>query len=150
MSDRDRDTLIASGIEAAVASGKLDLAAVSEWSESLNLDAGKRSEMQIKTVVNASRIQGEDSKTAPDWALRTGTAWLSALHGCARKRLPERPEKWWASLSTGLPPEAGIRIDLSKPSSRKWPHSPVLTLRAPSHSPDRWACSTRKIPAAKA
>lgn len=76
MGDRERDTLMASGIEAAVASGKLDLPGVSEWSKTLDLDAKTRSVMQINAAVNASRVPGGDGLVA-DWeSVPERTAWL--------------------------------------------------------------------------
>jgi hypothetical protein len=58
MSDRDRSSLLATGIEAAVENGKLDLAGVSEWSKGLNLDPKRRSEMLTSTAADVSFIPG--------------------------------------------------------------------------------------------
>jgi hypothetical protein len=66
MPDRERDTLMAGGIKNAVASGKLDLAAVSEWTSKLDLDAETRSKTQIDSAVSASRLPGSDAR-ATDW-----------------------------------------------------------------------------------
>lgn len=66
MPDRERDTLMAGGIKDAVASGKLDLAAVSEWTGKLDLDAETRSKTQIDSAVSASRLPGSDAR-ATDW-----------------------------------------------------------------------------------
>lgn len=63
---RERDTLVAGGIKNAVAGGKLDLAAVSEWTRKLDLDAGTRSDTQIDAAVSASRLPGGDTR-ATDW-----------------------------------------------------------------------------------
>lgn len=56
MADRDRDTLMANGIEAAVASGKLDLQGVAELNPNLNLDAERRSEMLVSAAKSVSLI----------------------------------------------------------------------------------------------
>lgn len=66
MPDRERDTLMAGGIKNAVASGKLDLSAVSEWAGKLDLDAETRSKTQIDSAVSASRLPGSDAR-ATDW-----------------------------------------------------------------------------------
>lgn len=63
---RERDTLMAEGIKNAVASGKLDLVAVSEWTRKLDLDPKTRSNTQIDAAVSASRIRGNDDR-ATDW-----------------------------------------------------------------------------------
>lgn len=56
MDDPARNNLMATGIEAAAGSGKLDLAGVSEWSENLNLDAKRRSEMLVSAATSVSLI----------------------------------------------------------------------------------------------
>lgn len=56
MADRDRDTLRASGIEAAVASGKLDLPGVAELNRNLILDTQRRSEMLVSAAKSVSLI----------------------------------------------------------------------------------------------
>ena len=59
MDDQARGALMATGIEAAVASGKLDLAGVSERSKDLNLDAARRSDMLVSAATNVSLIPQE-------------------------------------------------------------------------------------------
>lgn len=66
MTDRESDTLMAGGIKEAVASGKLDLNAVSEWTKKLDLDATTRADTQVDAVLSASRMPGGDSR-AIDW-----------------------------------------------------------------------------------
>lgn len=66
MTDRESDTLMAGGIKEAVASGKLDLNAVSEWTKKLDLDAKTRAETQVDAALSASRMPGGDSR-ATDW-----------------------------------------------------------------------------------
>lgn len=66
MPDRERDTLMAGSIKDAVASGKLDLAAVSDWMKKLDLDPKTRSQTQINSVISASRLPGGD-EGATDW-----------------------------------------------------------------------------------
>ena len=66
MPDRERDTLMAAGIKNAVASGKLDLAAVSAWTSKLDLDDKTRSDTQVDAAVSASRLPGSDER-ATDW-----------------------------------------------------------------------------------
>jgi len=56
MNDQARDALMATGIEAAVASGKLDLAGVSERSKDLNLDAARLSELLVSAATDVSLI----------------------------------------------------------------------------------------------
>lgn len=56
MADRDRDTLMANGIEAAVASGKLDLQGVAELNRNLNLDTDRRSKMLVSAAKSVSLI----------------------------------------------------------------------------------------------
>jgi hypothetical protein len=60
LADRERDTLKASGIEAAVAGGKLDLAGAAERSRNLDLDAKKRSELLVSAATNVSLIPRKD------------------------------------------------------------------------------------------
>lgn len=66
MPDRERDTLMACGIENAVASGKLDLADVSGWTKKLDLDDKTRSDTQVDAAVTASRPPGSDARST-DW-----------------------------------------------------------------------------------
>lgn len=56
LENRERDTLMASGIEAAVAAGKLDLAGAAERSRNLNLDAKKRSGLLVSAATSVSLI----------------------------------------------------------------------------------------------
>jgi hypothetical protein len=56
MGERERDSLLAAGIEAAVANGKLDLPGVVERSKNLNLDAKRRSAMQVSAAIETSLI----------------------------------------------------------------------------------------------
>lgn len=56
MGDRERDTLLAYGIEAAAAGGKLDLAGVAEHSRDLDLDVKRRSEMLVSAAKSATLI----------------------------------------------------------------------------------------------
>lgn len=56
MGHRERDTLLSSGIEAAAAGGKLDLAGVAEHSRDLDLDAKRRSEMLVSAAKSATLI----------------------------------------------------------------------------------------------
>jgi hypothetical protein len=56
MEDRDRDSLLATGIEAAVENRKLDLPEVAERSRNLNLDAKRRSELLVSAATNVSLI----------------------------------------------------------------------------------------------
>lgn len=60
MDEPARNALLATGIEAAISSGKLDLAGVSEWSKNLSLDAGRRSEMLVSAATSASLIPSKD------------------------------------------------------------------------------------------
>jgi hypothetical protein len=60
LADRERDTLMASGIEAAVAGGKLDLAGAAERSRNLDLDAKKRSELLVSAATSVSMIPRKD------------------------------------------------------------------------------------------
>lgn len=62
MGDRERDTLMASGIESAVASGELDLAGVAEWSKPLDLDADRRARMQVTAAEKSSIAPGGDER----------------------------------------------------------------------------------------
>jgi hypothetical protein len=62
MANRERDTLMASGIESAVASGKLNLAGVAEWSKNLDLDADRRAKMQVNAAENSSIAPGGDER----------------------------------------------------------------------------------------
>lgn len=66
MSDRDRSSLLASGIEAAVDSGKLDLAGVSEWSKNLTLDAKRRSDLLVAAATRVSLIPGQNGRIDPN------------------------------------------------------------------------------------
>jgi hypothetical protein len=59
MDDQARDALMATGIEAAVASGKLDLAGVSERAKDLNLDAARRSDLLVSAATDVSSILQE-------------------------------------------------------------------------------------------
>ena len=59
MDDQARGALMATGIEAAVASGKLDLAGVTERSKDLNLDAARRSDLLVSAATNVSLIPQE-------------------------------------------------------------------------------------------
>jgi hypothetical protein len=59
MDTQARDALMATGIEAAVASGKLDLAGVSERSKDLNLDAARRSDLLVSAATDVSLIPQE-------------------------------------------------------------------------------------------
>lgn len=56
MDDLSRNALMATGIEEAVKSGKLDLAGVSERSKDLNLDPERRSEMLVSAATSVSSI----------------------------------------------------------------------------------------------
>lgn len=56
LANRERDILIAYGIEAAVAGGKLDLPGVAERSRNLDLDAKKRSELLVTAATSLSLI----------------------------------------------------------------------------------------------
>jgi len=56
MEDRERDTLMATGIEAAVKNGKLDLPGVAEHSRNLNLETKRRSELLVSAATNVSLI----------------------------------------------------------------------------------------------
>jgi hypothetical protein len=56
MEDRERDSLLATGIEAAVENRKLDLPEVAERSRNLNLDAKRRSEILVSAATNVSLI----------------------------------------------------------------------------------------------
>ncbi len=56
MEDRERDSLLATGIEAAVQNRKIDLPEVAERSKNLNLDAKRRSELLISAATNVSLI----------------------------------------------------------------------------------------------
>ncbi|OYV04519.1 MAG: hypothetical protein CFE26_16460, partial [Verrucomicrobiales bacterium VVV1] len=60
LADRERDTLMAVGIEAAVAGGKLDLAGAAERSRNLDLDAKKRSELLVSAATSVSMIPRKD------------------------------------------------------------------------------------------
>jgi len=60
MGDQERDTLMATGIEAAVSSGKLNLAGVAEWSKNLDLDAKTRSKMLVSAATSVSLIPREN------------------------------------------------------------------------------------------
>ena len=53
---RMRDALMATGIEAAVASRKLDLPGVSEWAKGLNLDPERRSDLLVSAATSVSLI----------------------------------------------------------------------------------------------
>jgi hypothetical protein len=76
MGDRERDTLMASGIAAAVASGKLDLTGVAAWSKILNLDPARRSDLQVTAALESSLVPGDDRRVA-DWnRVADRTAWL--------------------------------------------------------------------------
>ena len=76
MGDRERDTLMASGIAAAVASGKLDLTGVTAWSKILNLDPARRSDLQVTAALESSFVPGDDRRVA-DWnRVADSTAWL--------------------------------------------------------------------------
>lgn len=76
LDERERDALLATGLEAAVASGKLDLAGVAERSKDLNLDAKRRSDLQVTAALKSSFIPGDD-KRAADWnRVADRTAWL--------------------------------------------------------------------------
>jgi hypothetical protein len=50
----ERDALLASGIEAAVAGGKLDLAGAAEWTKKLKLDEQRRSSLQVAVAVSST------------------------------------------------------------------------------------------------
>jgi len=54
MDDSARNALMATGIEAAASSGKLDLAAVSQWSKDLSIDPKRRSEMLVSAATSVS------------------------------------------------------------------------------------------------
>ena len=54
--ERERDSLLAAGLEAAVANGKLDLPGLVERSKNLNLDAKRRSAMQVSAAIETSLI----------------------------------------------------------------------------------------------
>lgn len=56
MGERERDSLLATGIEAAVENRKLDLPGVVEHSKNLNLDAERRSEMLVSAATSVSLI----------------------------------------------------------------------------------------------
>jgi hypothetical protein len=56
MADRDRDALMANGIEAAVAGGKLDLPGVAELNKNLILDDKRRSQMLVTAAKSVSLI----------------------------------------------------------------------------------------------
>jgi hypothetical protein len=56
MGERERDSLLASGIEAAVEHGKLDLPGAAERSRNLNLDAKRRSAMLVSAATSVSLI----------------------------------------------------------------------------------------------
>jgi hypothetical protein len=60
MDEPARNHLMATGIEAAVGNGKLDLAGVSEWSKDLSLDAKRRSEMLVSAATSVSLIPREN------------------------------------------------------------------------------------------
>ncbi len=73
MENRERDTLLASGIEAAVAGGKLDLAGAAERSKGLDLDPKRRSALQVAVAVSSTF---KKERTA-DWDLVADrTDWL--------------------------------------------------------------------------
>lgn len=55
-----RNNLMATGIEAAVDSGKLDLAGVSEWSKDLSLDPERHSKMLVSAATSVSLIPRKD------------------------------------------------------------------------------------------
>lgn len=87
ISDLQSDTLMAKGVVAALASGKLDLNEVSQWSKNLNLSEETRSDMQIKAALITSRVSGNEDLT--DWdKVADLTAWI-------RKEAP-------ASLADGM------------------------------------------------
>ena len=56
MGDRERDSLLATGIEVAVKNRKLDLPGVAERSKNLNLDAKRRSELLVSAATSVSLI----------------------------------------------------------------------------------------------
>ena len=60
MDEPARNALLATGIEAAVSNGKLDLAGVSEWSKDLSLDAKRRSAMLVSAATSVSLIPREN------------------------------------------------------------------------------------------
>ncbi len=60
MGDQERDNLMATGIEAAVSSGKLNLAGVAEWSKNLDLAAKTRSKMLVSAATSVSLIPREN------------------------------------------------------------------------------------------
>ncbi len=62
IAEKERDTLMASGIESAVASGKLDLAGVSAWAKSLDLDADRRAKMLVTAAEKSSIAPGGDER----------------------------------------------------------------------------------------
>lgn len=73
MEDRERDTLLASGIEAAVADGKLDLAGAAERSKDLKLDAQRRSGLQVAVAVSSTFKE----ERVADWdRVADRTDWL--------------------------------------------------------------------------
>ncbi len=82
MDEPARNHLMATGIEAAVASGRLDLAGVSEWSKDLSLDAKRRSEMLVSAATSVSLIPREnenviDVENSVYWDRVTGNIdWL--------------------------------------------------------------------------
>jgi hypothetical protein len=76
MGGQERDSLLATGIEAAVASGKLDLTGVEEWSNNLNLDADRRSYLHVTAALSSSFVPG-DKKPIADWdRVADRSAWL--------------------------------------------------------------------------
>lgn len=131
MGDRERDTLMTSGIVAAVDSGKLDLAGVSEWSKKLNLDSKRRSEMHINAAVNASRVPGDDKRVA-DWdRVAERTAWLrkEAPPGLAGRMVGEYLGRLTTSSRN---PDPSIKAYQQEVAGQASP-DPSLTIAFASH-----------------
>jgi hypothetical protein len=90
MNPQQRDQLLATGIESAATSGKLDLAGVKEWSKQLNLPADRLSRMQVYSALGASKVPGEKD---------SAVAWERVAGHCAWLRAEAPPEL--ASKSVG-------------------------------------------------
>jgi hypothetical protein len=76
MADRERDTLMASGIESAVASGKIDLSGVAKWAKTLDLDADRLAKMQVNAAEKSSIAPGGDERAVAWDRVPNRIEWL--------------------------------------------------------------------------
>ncbi len=78
LSPQQRDNLLATGIESAAESGKLDLAGVKEWSQKLSLPEERLSKMQVFSALGASKMPGADEHAVVWDRVQDHCAWLRA------------------------------------------------------------------------